>query len=797
MKIPEKSLHDLDWQRLLRHLADRASSEAAETKCLSLPFLSEESAKRHLDLVSEFLACMERGDPPPPLPAHNVDEWLLRIERGGTITGESLRMIAKNIKVYVAICRYLDNRRDLTPNNAKLVVPQAGNALLIKLANLAAEIESAFEPDGSISDSASTTLSKLRSQMVNLRKRISQRIEKIAEKEQDLLQERTIGVKNDRFVLMVRADAHRRLSGIVHGSSGSGATIFIEPEAIIGAGNDLTLAMEEIHREEQRIIAELADAVRFELDHVRIASHAIVEVDVRVAAAKLSGDLDAHAPLPADPGDITLIRARHPLLLLSGVQVVPADIALSRGTCMVVSGPNAGGKTVVIKTVGLLGLMLAAGLPIPADPDSKMGIPHNVLTDIGDDQSLKENLSTFSAHMTNISRILDGACLGSIVLLDELAAGTDPGEGAALAEAIMETLCKRQCTTFATTHFDALKTRAQSEGPFKNAAVGFDIKTMKPTFDLTIGHPGSSSALAVARRFGAPEHVVKRAEDLIPGASMRLESAITALEAERRRLLRERRFAMDARRGIETIEAAKNKELARLKKREDKFINNESETLWKEIRLAREKVREAEQAIKRQKRDAKVISSTRREINDIAEKLEKGGALSQEAAAPLPGKPANLATLQTGQAVFVAPFQKEGVVASPPKGQNVFVTIGPLKTRVKIDELRILKNKNADKEKRSKSVSAVVNRREDPIQTSRNTVDLRGMTADEAEVATDAFLDRAMNEDAGCAFIIHGHGTGVLKETIRSYVQGSAYVAEWRAGERGEGGDGVTVVWLR
>jgi DNA mismatch repair protein MutS2 len=796
MKIPQKTLIDLEWDRLLRHLADRCSSSAAETRCLNLPFLDEAEAKNHLHLVNEFLACMERGDHPPSLPAGSVEEWLLRIQRGGAVTGESLRIIAKNIKLYVAICRYLDNRRDAAPKNAALVMPPEGNPLLVKLANLAAEIETAFEPDGTISDNASTTLSKLRARAVTLRNRLSQRIEKIAEREQDLLQDRTIGVKNDRFVLMVRADAHRRLGGIVHGSSGSGATIFIEPEEIISAGNDLTLALEEITREELRIISELAEAVRFELDTVRTACRVIVEVEVRIAAARLASDIEAHIPTPAKSGEVALLRARHPLLLLSGVNVVPSSIHLSRGECVVVSGPNAGGKTVVIKTVGLLGLMLAAGLPIPADPDSKMGIPRSVLTDIGDDQSLKDNLSTFSAHMTNISSIIAKTGPGKLVLLDELAAGTDPGEGAALAEAILETLCKKGSTALATTHFDALKTRAQGKGPFRNAAVGFDIETMQPTFDLTEGVPGSSSALAVARRFGAPDDVIERAKALIPGASIRLESAIQALEEERKRLLRERRTAMDVRRGIESLEKEKQKEIARLKKREEKFLTAESETLWKEIRLARERVSEAEKAVKRQRRDAKVLSQSRRTINAAAETLA-ASHLNKEATEALPGRPAKKEELTPGTAVFVTTFGKKGVVASPTKGKNVFVTIGPLKTRVDISDLRIIAETKETTRPRVQTASAAVTRREDPIQTSRNTVDLRGMTGDEAVDATDAFLDKAMNEDQGYAFIIHGHGTGVLKDAIRSYVETSPYADEWRPGERGEGGDGVTVVWLR
>ncbi len=799
MRFPKKTLIDLDWQRLCEHLAERCSGEQAAERCRFLPFLEPEDAWEHLSQVDELVKGMDAGDSPPSLPAHPVDEWLLRIEHQGVVSGEALVRIASNIKLFVSIARYLDNRRDAMPKNAALVVPAEGNAALIKLANLAAELDSAFEPDGSVSDRASVELSRLRARLVSLRKRLMSRLEKLAEKESDLLQERTVSLRNDRFVLPVRADAHRRLQGIVHGTSGSGATIFVEPESAIEAGNDMTLTQEEILREEARIIAELSEAVGFEMEAVRAACRTIVDVETRIAAARLSVSLHAAVPLKGASGSLSLISARHPLLVLAGAEVIPCTVEASSGECIVVSGPNAGGKTVVLKTVGLLGLMLSAGLPIPADAASRLGMPLTVLTDIGDDQSLKENLSTFSAHLTNISRILQQGRYGTIVLLDELAAGTDPGEGAALAEAILEKLCEQEATAFTTTHFDALKTRAIEEGAFKNVAMGFDLGTMRPTFELHEGSPGSSSALEVAKRFGAPDDVIDRARKLMPDEARRLESAILALERSRTKMTEEAVALADARRQAEAIEQQKTKELKRLKEREDKFLDKEREALWQEIRTAREKIRDAEQLIKRQRRDAKVVSRTRQEVNEIQEKLDPGGPFSGRDQASLPGRAAVTGELKPGVTVFVQTFGKEGVVESEPRGKKLFVTIGRLKTQVHVNDLRVVDKGKGDpgKPQTPKLGPAPSLRREDPIQTSRNTVDLRGMMAEEAVDAADAHLDRALREDLGVAFIIHGHGTGALKGAIRTYVADSPYVAEFRPGERGEGGDGVTVVWLR
>jgi DNA mismatch repair protein MutS2 len=359
----------------------------------------------------------------------------------------------------------------------------------------------------------------------------------------------------------------------------------------------------------------------------------------------------------------------------------------------------------------------------------------------------------------------------------------------------LEHLSKTRATALATTHFDSLKTRALGDDAFENVSVGFDVETMKPTFELYQGTPGTSSALSVARRFGAPEQVVERARGLMSGESRNLESAIQALETERRRLLKERTDLEEARRHAEALEKKRLKEIAMLKAREEKFIDEEREALWTEIRLAREKVRDAERTVKRHRRDAKMVGKSRSAINEVAEKLGPGGELAAEPKEELPGTPAQPDDIVEGVKVFVTCFGKQGVVASEPRGKSVFVTVGSLKTKVKLDDLRVLENKEG-LPKPQNLQSLAQTRREDPIQTSTNTLDLRGMLSEEAVEATDAFLDKAMKDDYGVAFIIHGHGTGALKTAVRSYVAESPYVADSRPGQRGEGGDGVTVIWV-
>jgi DNA mismatch repair protein MutS2 len=815
MRFPEKTQKDLEWPRLLRQLAKRCTGEEAALACEQLPFLSSKDAKERLTLVQEFMVCILEGDPPPSLPAIPIGEWLVHIRGEASVSGEALRHIAKNLKLYIAIARYLENRRDVCPKNASLVIPENHDMSALGLARLASEIDSAFDPDGNIADGASPELGHLRRRTISLRKHLVSSIEKIAERESDLLQERTVTLRNDRFVIPVRADAHRRLSGIVHGASGSGATIFVEPEQVIETGNELMLAREKVIREEARILADLCAAVRDQLDDVALVNRLTIEVETRIAAARLSVDIDASVPKPAKAGVATLIGIRHPLLLLDGVNVVPNNISLDHGQSIVISGPNAGGKTVVLKTIGLLSLMLAAGLPIPVDPDSHMGIPKNVLSDIGDDQSLEKNLSTFSAHMSNIASILAASKDGCIILLDELASGTDPSEGAALAEAFLEKFNHQGATTLSTTHFDALKVRAQEGEGFVNAAVDFDIADMRPTFQLRQGTPGRSSALAVASRFGAPKEVIERARQILPGEARDLTKVIETLEEERRKLLLERQALETARQEAEKARQKSVEKLAKLRAKQSNVIDEEAKALWDSIRAARQKMRDVEKSVKRRNVKIVDINKARSVVNDLAEALEPGGKLSPKDKMDLPGKPAAKEQLVPGAAVYVQTFGATGTVDSAPRGGKLFVRIGNIKSSVKIEELRIVApSKAADKKHKvkkgvpkrttgrgrpaaSNTQDRVMRDSSEAIKTSENTIDLRGMTSDEAIDATDAFLDNALKRNWNVVFVLHGHGTGALKSAIRTYLEESDYVDDFRPGGKNQGGDGITVVWLR
>lgn len=808
----EKALHDLEWRRLLGHLAARASCEEAAELCRSLPFLGEEAAWERLAVISELALCLAGDDPPPRLPARPVKEALARVRGEGTLPAEALRDVAADLGLYAALARFLDNRRDRCPRNAALVVPPGAERYALSLSRLASEIESSFEPDGAIADSASRELGPLRRRAVAIRQGLLARLEAVAEREADLLQERTITLRNDRYVLPVRADAHRRLRGIVHGTSGTGATVFVEPEEVVALANDHVLAQEDVAREEARILAALGAAVRDQLPQVAFACAAVVEAEVRIAAARLARDLDAAVPGRSGGGDAELVAVRHPLLLLDGVAVIPATVSVRRGACLLVSGPNAGGKTVLLKTLGLCGLMLSAGLPIPADPRSRCGVPRAVLTDIGDDQSLENALSTFSAHMKNIAGIIAAAREGALVLLDELCSGTDPLEGAALAEAVLDALVGAGATALATTHFDALKSRAQEKPGYANAAMGFDAGGGRPTFELRIGLPGSSSAFAVAARYGIPAAVLDAARGFLPEGVRELASTVEALDRARRGAEVERMALAEQRKALEAEARRHADETARLRAREDKFVDKEREALWLEIRRARERVRDAESALKRRRVDASSVKAAREAVNAVAEGLSPGGALGAGDGADLPGAPATPSDVREGARVHVVSIGKEAIVASPLKGNTAFVTVGAARMRVALEDLRALGGgRPADRPKGGRAAPGVRVRAEpeEPgeerteaapgafFRTADNVLDLRGETSDEAIRRAEAFLDAALRGGADTVCIIHGHGTGALRDAVRGLLEGSRYVERFRPGERAEGGDGVTVAWLR
>lgn len=795
---PEKTRVDLELDRVLSALAERCASSSGKRAALSLPFLSTRAeVLQSLGEIDEAKRLDDAGDPLPHGSLPEVGEALARARVSANLSAEEVRALLKVLLAVRALRKYLRGHRDDAPLLAAACETDPG------LEELAAELDRSFDADGSISDAASPKLAELRSERRTSRDRIVRRLEELVTRYSGIMSDAYWTERDGRYVLPIRSDAHERFPGIVHGASAGGATLFVEPRVIIPMGNRHKVLDSLVEREEEIVLASLGQLIAESIDAVEAAVVALAHADLRAASATLAVDLKLSAPvIPEGEGfRIELTRARHPLLLLDGVEVVPSDITMREGQVLVLSGPNAGGKTVALKTAGLTALMLRMGLPVPAAEGSTVSLFERVLTDVGDDQSLHKNLSTFSAHVQNLGRILDDTGRGTLVLLDEVASGTDPREGEALATAVLESLALRGGAVACTTHYEGLKVLALADDKFKNASVGFDFDAMTPTFKVLSGVPGASSALAVARRFGIPAPIVERAEGLLSADTVSVSKLVEQLASDRRALdiaiakaeseaaeLREKQASLDA-------------EIARVQKREEGSVVRETEALLAGVKRAREDLRAAQARLRSQKLDEREVAEAAKAIDKIAGTVAIGGQY-EIAPARAQGERAGLTAqeLHPGMRVFVPRLRTDAEVLEVMHSGQVRVAAGPLKLVASVEEIRRAttekpKPKTAPKPQRMQLDAAAD--ADVPIQTSDNSVDLRGLRAHEVVSMAEQFLDRSVGAGRRVAFLIHGHGTGALRQTLRDALSTSRYVERMRPGEPREGGDGVTVVWLR
>jgi DNA mismatch repair protein MutS2 len=816
---PDKTRNDLEWDRLLAALASRCVSHMGRTLALGLPFASTRSATRRLlDEAREAAELLEAAEPLPVVELSDVSDALGRVGASGVLSPVEIREIGKALGAARVLRRFLSVRRTRSPSlyDACATDPT--------LDDLADELGLAFDPDGLLSDRASPRLKELRSEYQTSRTRMLSRLDDLMAKYEGILQDRYVTEREGRYVVPVRSDAHERFPGIVHSSSSSGHTLFVEPRAVIPMGNRLKVLEAEVQREEIAIYTRLSGRIGEWLPSVIGAIDALARADVRAATARLAQDLHLAFPQLTDEARLDLTGARHPLLLLDMAEedVVPSDLSIAARRAVVVSGPNAGGKTVALKTMGLTALMVRAGLPVACAPASVVGIFEVVLSDVGDDQNLTKNLSTFSAHVRNLVRILEDTQPGALVLLDELAGGTDPREGEALAAGMLDSLTARGGAVVVTTHYEGLKALALADDRFENASMGFNIAEMSPTFRMAQGIPGSSSALAVARKFGLPMTVIERAEKFLTREDIQFESVVRKLNDERAALELARAAAAQREAEAEALRAALDVELRAARDREQRQLSKEAEALLGAVRRSRDELREVQARLRAKKLDVTSAKEAEKALDRVAAKVAIGGELepllireaAPDAAGGGGGAIADAATLKKGARVWVPRLRAEADVLDVLGDGSARVQAGAMRLVLPASELRLATEKREEAEPKKKPLRAASGSgvpanaggggpsSRDPsgleaaLQTSDNTVDLRGLRADDAITLAVTFLDRSLNENRRVCFLVHGHGTGALKDAVRRELKSSPYVRFFRAGNSGEGGDGVTIAWL-
>lgn len=713
---------------------------------------------------------------------------LKRARIGGTLNPAELLEIAETIRSGRRVKKHVLQLHDDDP------IP-----LLHDIADLLSEhkptedaIFACIDDNAEVMDQASPELASVRRELRNGESRIREKLEQMIRSSsvQKMLQDAIITLRNDRYVIPVKSEYRSNFGGIVHDQSSSGATMFIEPEVIVSMNNKLRELRANEEREIEKVLQKLTAIAAEVSDDLLADAEGLGMLDFAFAKARLAHELKATLPLMNDRGFLKLKRGRHPLLAADAV--VPIDVELGNSfSTIIVTGPNTGGKTVSLKTIGLLSLMSMSGLFIPAEDGSQMCVFDAIYADIGDEQSIEQNLSTFSSHLTNIIRILNAMTPKSLVLLDELGAGTDPAEGSALAIAILEHIHRKGSRIVATTHYSELKAYAYNRNGVINASMEFDVATLSPTYRLLVGVPGRSNAFAIAERLGLSQQIIDHARGEVSEDDMRVENMIASLEEDRLSAETERQSAESLRRELEQLREKHAAEQQRFEEQRDKLLLKAQEEARAAVRKAK---LEAEQIISDLRKLALEEGASVKE-HKLIEARRKLDEASPELHKPKPAanRSGKSAKIGPGDEVRVYSLNQKGSVIEL-TGSEALVQLGIMKMKVSLDDLELLKSTEAAAKQQQPKQAASLKRTRD--ESAAMELDLRGASLDEALIEADRFLDEAFLAGFGRVHLIHGKGTGVLRNGIQDFLRRHKHVKNYRIGQYGEGGTGVTVAEL-
>ena len=786
-----KDYKSLELDKILQQLANETTcADAAALAAEIEPDTDLKHVARLLQETDDAFVLMAKFGAPSFYGMTNVTNALRRAQAGGVLNLPELLAVAGTLRAIRSVSDWRKKSESVkTALDYRFETLQPNKFIEERISMTVASEEE-------VADTASVALAAIRRKIRAASLRVREQLDKMIRSQtyQKYLQEAIVTQRGGRYVVPVKAEFRNEVKGLVHDSSGSGATVFIEPIGVVEANNEIRVLRADEQEEIDRILAELSREVGEFADGIVQSYRAAVELNLIFAKGQLAYKMKAVVPKLNDAGRVCIKAARHPLIDKN--KVVPTDLLLGQAfDALIVTGPNTGGKTVSLKTAGLLTLMAMCGLMIPAAEGSEIAVFRHVLADIGDEQSIEQSLSTFSAHMTNIIRILDKADGSSLILIDELGAGTDPVEGAALAISIIEAMREKGAKVMATTHYAELKAYALRTDGVENGCCEFDVATLRPTYRLLIGVPGKSNAFAISKRLGMPEEIVEHAKTLVSEESTVFEEVVTRLEDSRRKMEDERRDAerhrIDAERIVREAQAARD--------RAEKDAKHEIERAQREAAALVQKTRQQAQGLLDE------LDALRREKNAMltAEqkaRLKAGIRNLEKASDPVHEKRTNEdyvlpRPLKVGDNVLIYDIDKAAVVLELPKtGDQVRVQAGIIKTRVPMKNLRLTDKK--PKEKRLGGHRNVTKAAPDDSSV-RNELDVRGMNLEEALMEVDAFIDHALLRNLNMLTIIHGKGTGVLRSGIQQHLKRHKAVKTFRLGVYGEGESGVTVVELK
>ncbi len=795
MSFSEKALHSLEFDKICELLAAYAPTDGSKTMArMLMPSSDIDTVLLKLRRTTDAKRLCDAKGMPSFGAVRDVSESCERADKGATLTPGELLAIASVLRTSRALIDYCHGNHLFDT-----VLDEIFDRLLPNR-TLEEKITRSIISEELIADEASDTLANIRRQIRITNNKIKETLQKYIQggSHAKYLQENIVTTRNGRYVIPVKAECKNEVKGLIHDTSSSGATIFVEPAAVVEANNELRVLESKEEHEIEKILSTLSAAVSEFSDAIWLNYRNITELSFSFAAAQFSYAIKGTAPTVTEERLIELKRARHPLI--DKEKVVPINVSLGENCdTMIITGPNTGGKTVTLKTIGLFTLMAQAGLHIPADDGSVISICENVLVDIGDEQSIEQSLSTFSSHMVNIVSFMDKVCDRSLVLFDELGVGTDPVEGAALAVSIIDNVRSKGAMCAATTHYAELKAYALDTEGVCNASCEFDVETLKPTYKLIIGTPGKSNAFAISEKLGLSREIIENAERYISSDNRKFEDIIGQLEVTRIATERNREAAEEMRADYE-----------RFKAESEKIIKKRLEESEKELEKARAKavamvqsakassdfIFEQMDKLKKAKDSERLgdeLQSTRRAVREhMRANSEKFDPIEKKRDENyvLPRK------LKKGDEVTIMTLGSSAtLLEDPDRSGNVRVQAGILQTRVNIKDLRLNENEvtvqSGDKKMRTSTYT--VSR----SSSFRDEIDLRGMNGDEAWLAVDKYFDEATIAGFKKVRLIHGKGTGALKAALWKFLKGDKRISSFRIGQFGEGDGGVTVVELK